>query len=117
MTIGTSTCCSAFVSVLKLDGSTLKSISAFGTNGTTLNLPELTATGDVHDRDRSARDRHRIGDAHALRGRDQFDHDWHATPLQIGPSARNFRSWPLLWRDRLLNPMWVPGPSTSAGEM
>jgi RHS repeat-associated protein len=45
VTLGPSSCCTSFVSVLKPDGSTLKSISAFGTSGGTINLPVLTVTG------------------------------------------------------------------------
>jgi YD repeat-containing protein len=45
VTLGTSTCCSGLVSVLNPDQSTLKNPTAFGTNGATITLPALTATG------------------------------------------------------------------------
>src|SRR5438105_581770 len=45
VTLGTSTCCSSFVSILNPDGTTLKSISAFGTNGADVNVPTLPTTG------------------------------------------------------------------------
>jgi hypothetical protein len=45
VTLGVSGCCSAFVSVLKPDGSMLKAPSAFGTSGGTINIPVLPTTG------------------------------------------------------------------------
>ena len=92
VTIGTSSCSSARVSILKPDGSTLVFATPFGTSGGFVDTKTLPGDGHLHDPRRPAADRRRLGDADALRRaarRDAVDR-----PRWRARSAREARPGP-----------------------